>query len=99
MRSHAPTPLSTLVRAAEIAIESGLTHVYIGNLRSDWESTWCSSCGEPLITREGYRLVGWHLKEVGRCSACGVRCPGHFESQPGRWGPRSLPVDLDEVLA
>ncbi len=99
MRSHPSTPLAVLVRAAEIAIESGLTHVYIGNARSEWESTWCSSCGELLVGRDGYRLAGWNLKDAGRCSACGTRCAGRFEAQPGTWGARSLPVDLDDVLA
>ena len=99
MRAHPPTPLGTLVRSAEIAIESGLQHVYIGNARSEWESTWCSRCGEELIGRDGYRLVSWRLKAGGCCPSCGARCQGRFEAEPGRWGARSVPVDLDRVLA
>jgi pyruvate formate lyase activating enzyme len=99
MRSHPSTPLATLVRSAEIAIESGLRHVYIGNARSEWESTWCSRCGEELVGRDGYRLVSWHLRPNGCCPSCGARCHGRFEAEPGRWGARSLPVDLDHILA
>ena len=98
MKAHPPTSLGTLVRAAEIAIESGLTNVYLGNLRSEWENTRCSSCGELLVGRDGYRLAVWNLKEAGRCSACGATCPGRFEPRPGDWGARSLAVDLDDVL-
>lgn len=93
-----PTPIATLVRAAEIAIESGLTYVYIGNVRSDWESTRCASCGELLIERDGYQIRTWNLKDSGRCAFCGARCPGHFEPSAGTWGARSFPVDLERVL-
>jgi pyruvate formate lyase activating enzyme len=98
MRDVPPTPLATLVRAAELAIENGLNHAYVGNARSEWESTWCSSCGELLVVRDGYRIVGWHVKDAGHCAACGARCPGEFEESPGDWGARTLPVDLDDVL-
>jgi pyruvate formate lyase activating enzyme len=98
LRDLPVTPLATLVRAAEIGIDSGLTHVYVGNVRSEWESTWCSSCGEPLIERDGYEIRTWNLKDEGRCAFCGARCPGHFEASAGTWGARSSPVDLASVL-
>ena len=99
LRSVPSTPVGTLVRAAELATENGLHHVYIGNVRNrEWESTWCSACGELLIERSGYRLLSWNLKGHAQCASCGEPCPGRFEPSPGTWGPRSLPVDLGRVL-
>jgi pyruvate formate lyase activating enzyme len=98
MKDLPPTPLSTLVRCAEIAAGNGLTHVYLGNVRSEWESTWCASCGELLVGRDGYRLSSWRLRPDGCCPACGAACPGTFEAEPGRWGARSAAVDLDDVV-
>ena len=61
------------------------------------QSTYCHGCGARLIGRDWYALDGWALDADGRCAVCGARCPGRFESRPGSWGPRRLPVRLAEV--
>jgi pyruvate formate lyase activating enzyme len=89
------TPPATLRRAREIARETGIHHVYTGNVRDpEGQSTWCAGCGTLLIERDGYVLGAWNLDPEGRCRACGARCPGVFEASPGSWGARRRSVRL-----
>jgi pyruvate formate lyase activating enzyme len=65
-----PTPISTLLRAAEIGAEAGLRYIYVGNtpeLRR--EDTACAGCGALLVERHGYRTRS-HLTDEGACPAC-----------------------------
>ena len=65
-----PTPESTLLRAREIALETGLRFVYLGNMHSlEAETTWCPQCSQPLIERAGYQIQKNRIKEA-RCPAC-----------------------------
>jgi pyruvate formate lyase activating enzyme len=67
-----PTPLSTLEKAYEIGINSGLRFVYVGNVPGNsHENTICYSCGKVAIERVGYvtKLTG--LKG-GNCKYCGT---------------------------
>jgi pyruvate formate lyase activating enzyme len=92
---HPPTPLATLRRARTIALGNGLHHVYIGNVRdNDGASTFCASCGQRLIGREGYDVTAWALTENGACKGCGATCVGRFDGPPGTWGNRRLPVAM-----
>jgi pyruvate formate lyase activating enzyme len=70
MASLSPTPASSLVRAAGIAREVGLRHVYVGNA-PEVESavTSCARCGEMLIDRKDFAVTAWHLVD-GRCPRC-----------------------------
>lgn len=64
-----PTPLETLERAREIALEK-LSYVYIGNAPSLHASdTVCPDCGEKLIERFGYatQLSGLDGTKCRRC--------------------------------
>jgi len=64
------TPVSTLVRAKEIARER-LQYVYLGNVHVDDDAnTYCPDDGHLLVRRAGYRteIVGI---ENGCCSGCG----------------------------
>ncbi len=64
------TPVSTLVRAKEIAQER-LQYVYLGNVRlEDDANTYCPDDGHLLVRRTGYRteVVGI---DGGCCSGCG----------------------------
>lgn len=89
------TPLDTLLRAREIALASGLHHVYTGNMPSSVsESTYCSGCGARLIERNRYRLGQWDLVD-GRCIHCQQALSGHVEEPPGEWGPRRARVSLE----
>lgn len=78
--NHLPaTPISTLVRAREVARAEGLKHVYIGNAADvdDGENTYCAGCGKLLVARHVYetKLVGL---SSGACSDCGKRLAGVF---------------------
>jgi pyruvate formate lyase activating enzyme len=71
-----PTPLSTLERAREIGLESGLKYVYTGNVPGEGgENTVCPSCGRLLIERWGFR-VKKNLIEQSACRFCGASIAG-----------------------
>jgi pyruvate formate lyase activating enzyme len=94
---HSPTPLATLRRARAIALGNGLRHVYLGNVHDDeGASTFCASCGQRLIGRDGYDVTTWALSDSGACEACGATCPGRFDGMPGTWGNHRLPVVIAE---
>ncbi len=95
-----PTPKETLVRAREIAIANGVRYAYTGNIHDETgDSTYCHACGERLIGRDWYVLTDWRLTADGRCRRCGTPCAGVFESRPGEWGARRLPVRLRDYAA
>jgi len=75
-----PTPLKTLIRAAEIGYNAGLRYVYAGNRPGEvgtYENTFCPSCGDTLVERSGYRIVSNKIKEGGRCK-CGTLIAGRW---------------------
>ncbi|MEM7584063.1 MAG: AmmeMemoRadiSam system radical SAM enzyme [Acidobacteriota bacterium] len=89
------TPAATLSRARDIARANGVLHAYTGNVHDPaGGSTYCSSCGEVLIGRDGYVLDTWNLDANGACRKCGTVCAGHFDASPGTWGSRRLPVRI-----
>lgn len=95
MRDKERTPAATLQRARGIARDAGIHHVYTGNVHDEvGQSTFCPSCGEVVVGRDWYRLTKWNLGEQGSCGSCGTAIAGVFESRPGDWGPRRLPVRL-----
>jgi pyruvate formate lyase activating enzyme len=76
------TPVETLERAREIALES-LRYVYIGNVwghRAD--NTYCYNCKEPIIERRGFSAspIGLEKKQEGseEISVC-KRCGAHID--------------------
>ena len=74
------TPMATLTRSREIALEAGLHYVYTGNVHDfKGSSTYCPECGEILIGRDWYSLSVWHLLPGGSCEACGTRIAGVFD--------------------
>ncbi len=88
------TPAVTLRRACDTARRNGVRYAYIGNVReAQGAATRCHKCGTALIERDGFAVSGWGLRD-GLCPACGERLPGVFESGPGAWGARVLPVRL-----
>ena len=71
-----PTPTGTLLRAREIALESGMQFVYVGNMQSDeGETTWCPRCRQSLIKRTGYHIRKNRIAN-GSCPACQTPIPG-----------------------
>ncbi len=90
-----PTPPAILSRARQIARGNGLRYAYTGNVHdADGDTTFCHGCGAPLIVRDWYELLAWHLGPDGCCERCGTRCAGVFEASPGHWGARRQPVYL-----
>ena len=74
-----PTPVATLQRARQVAMESGLRYVYIGNLAGNpAEHTYCPKCGKLLIERKGYFIVQNNISE-GKCKFCVEKIAGVWE--------------------
>ena len=90
-----PTPPAILSRARQIARANGLRYAYTGNVHDpEGDTTFCHACNAPLIVRDWYEILAWHLTGEGCCEHCGARCAGVFERSPGHWGARRQPVRL-----
>ena len=71
-----PTPVETLEEAWQAAREEGLHFVYVGNVPGHpGNNTICPACGKTIITREGFAVTEYHLKN-GACAYCGEPIPG-----------------------
>ena len=65
------TPLGTLKRAREVAMEH-LSYVYTGNMADkEGSTTFCPQCGHAVIRREGMRLGQRDLSQGHQCPQCG----------------------------
>ncbi|MFY8201002.1 MAG: AmmeMemoRadiSam system radical SAM enzyme, partial [Pirellula staleyi] len=95
MRDRPPTPHETLLKAHEIAKRSGLRYPYVGNVHDvSHSSTFCWSCAALLIERDWYQLGNYKL--LGNlCGLCGAEQSGKFDHEPGDWGRKRQPVNLD----
>jgi pyruvate formate lyase activating enzyme len=70
------TPVETLDRARQIAMEEGINYVYVGNVPGHpADHTYCASCGQAVIVRQGFAVLEYHLNE-GKCGYCGHPIPG-----------------------
>ena len=95
--SNPRTPTQTLLNAQKIALEEGLEFVYTGNVHNkSGESTYCPNCGNLLIGRNRYELSEWSFakESPGVCPKCEREIPGHFNSSPGTWGQKRVPIDI-----
>ncbi len=93
MLDRPATPPATLAMARTIARRNGLRYAYTSNVHDEeGGSTYWYQCHEQLIVRDWYRLGDWNITGDGRCRFCATACAGMFESQPGHWGARRLPV-------
>ncbi len=100
MMDKAHTPAATLSRARRIAVRNGIRYCYTGNVHDEaGGSTYCHQCAAQLVGRDWYVLTAWALNPEGRCAGCGTPCAGVFETQPGRWGAKRVPVRLAELAA
>jgi len=71
-----PTPVEALEAAAQVADAEGLEYVYIGNTPGHRRnSTFCSRCGEMLISRIHFAVIEVNL-DHGKCPACDQEIPG-----------------------
>ena len=78
--THLPsTPVSTLNKAREIAIDQGIKFAYIGNVPgTKAENTYCPKCGKIVIGRKGYIITENNLTN-GSCKFCGEKIPGVWQ--------------------
>ena len=75
----APTPIETLVRAREIALEEGIRFSTIGNVPGhEFNSTFCPECDLRLIYRTHFEVIYNKIAE-GRCPDCGEQIPGLWQ--------------------
>lgn len=88
------TPAATLQQAAEIGEEAGLHFVYAGNLPGrvgSLENTYCPTCRQLLVERQGYRISEYHLTAEGKCPKCQASISGIWTDAPNQvrldgWG-------------
>jgi pyruvate formate lyase activating enzyme len=74
-----PTPLKTLIRAQEIALDTGLKYVYVGNVPQNvGEDTICPKCGKLLVKRVGYKVLENNISQ-GKCKFCNAAIPGVWD--------------------
>jgi pyruvate formate lyase activating enzyme len=90
-----PTPISTLVRAREIAMNEGLHYVYTGNVHNiEGDTTFCPGCQSQLIVRDWYQINDYRLTGDGRCPDCGIAIAGRFDKNAGNFGPNRIPIAI-----
>ena len=71
-----PTPVSTLTRFRELALQQGIRYVYLGNVPGhEGNNTFCHNCKKLLIERQGYYIPTYNL--IGnKCKFCKTVIPG-----------------------
>lgn len=75
LKNLPPTPVETLLEARTIAMDAGLSYVYIGNVLTDAGNTYCPHCRRVLIERTGF-FVRRNNITGGACAFCGARIAG-----------------------
>ncbi|MBE0474207.1 AmmeMemoRadiSam system radical SAM enzyme [Rhodoferax sp.] len=89
------TPVATLVRARNIALQQGLHYVYTGNVHNVLgDTTFCPNCKAPLIVRDWYQINDYRLTAKGHCPDCGSAVAGRFDASCGHFGRQRIPVML-----
>jgi pyruvate formate lyase activating enzyme len=76
LRHLPPTPVATLERARDIAIDRGVHYAFVGNVPGHpGNHTYCPGCNEIVIERHGFFVAAVHLT-AGRCKACKAEIKG-----------------------
>ncbi len=89
------TPPATLTRARRIGMEEGLHYVYTGNVYdTEGGTTYCPGCREPLIVRDWYAILEYHVTDDGHCPSCGAAIAGRYEKYTRAFGRRRVPVQI-----
>jgi pyruvate formate lyase activating enzyme len=73
METYKATPVERLENAYRIANDSGIHHIYLGNLQlPQYGHTFCVKCGAILVERYGYKVVKINIidKESPKCLYC-----------------------------
>jgi pyruvate formate lyase activating enzyme len=70
------TPVSTLEKAREIAMKSGIKYAYIGNVPGhDGAHTYCHKCNKMIVERRGHSIIKNDIVN-GKCRFCNEKIPG-----------------------
>ena len=94
LEKPATSPIA-LFEAREIALKTGLKHVYVGNIHDyEAQSSYCNGCGTRLIGRDWHLLSEWTLDDFGFCTVCGYKFAGKINGPPGNWGRKRKPIHL-----
>ena len=73
-----PTAVGALEKARDIGLETGLAHVYLGNVPGHRAAhTTCPACGTLLVERSHTRIDSYRLK-ASRCGSCGQPIHGVY---------------------
>lgn len=74
------TPVSTLEKAREIALSSGLKYVYIGNVAGhEGNNTYCPECKKVLIRRTHFVVIEDKIGKSGECKFCKTAVAGIWQ--------------------
>jgi len=77
LRGLPRTPVKTIARMRDEALETGLHYAYAGNIPgNEGENTYCHKCKKLLIQRMGFRVVENNITKDGTCPACNTAIPG-----------------------
>jgi len=76
LRNLPPTPVTTLEKCRNIALEGGLHYVYMGNVPGHMGgNTICPNCHKLILGRVGYQVFENHVIN-GKCQFCGNQIAG-----------------------
>lgn len=79
LRNIAPTPVDTLRRARQTAVDQGINFVYIGNVPGEEnQNTVCPFCKAMLIRRYQYSILENNIA-AGLCKNCKKPIPGVWD--------------------
>lgn len=78
MTNKPRTPASTLTKARNIALNSGIKFCYVGNIHdSKAQTTYCPSCQKILIKRDWHYITELNMNK-NKCVYCGYNLAGIF---------------------
>jgi pyruvate formate lyase activating enzyme len=71
-----PTPVTTLERARDMAIDKGIHYAYVGNVPDHpGNHTYCPGCKRIVMRRQGFFVQEMNVKS-GRCAFCRRKIAG-----------------------
>lgn len=70
-----PTDVKTLEKIYDIAKEEGMNYVYIGNIDTKYNNTYCHKCGELLIERRFMHATKINIAKDKKCPKCKTKIP------------------------
>ena len=76
MMNLPPTPVATLEKARDLAMERGIRYAFVGNVPGHpGNNTYCPSCHKPVIKRSNFFITESNMKD-GKCGHCGASIAG-----------------------